>query len=112
MNTSNEDGNGPIAPSKNRKRKANAQPQQQNPGPKLYSNRWMLKVYQEKPPFPEELFETIFTNGKIETLVAALKLATEKEVEDSTRLLESDYTYSLMIASHKVPHVPVHLSRM
>ncbi|XP_031631432.1 ribosomal L1 domain-containing protein CG13096-like [Contarinia nasturtii] len=96
----------------NRKRKAKDSANQQQSGPKLYSNRWMLRVYQEKPPFPEELFDTMFTKEKIETLVAALKLATDKEVEESKRLLESDYTYSLMIASHKVPHVPVHLSRI
>lgn len=96
----------------NRKRKPKDPVNQQQSGPKLYSNRWMLRVYQEKPPFPDELFDTMFTKDKIETLVAALKLATDKEVEESKRLLESDYTYSLMIASHKVPHVPVHLSRM
>lgn len=96
----------------NRKRKTKESANQQQSGPKLYSNRWMLRVYQEKPPFPDELFDTMFTKEKIETLVAALKLATDKEVEESKRLLESDYTYSLMIASHKVPHVPVHLSRM
>lgn len=97
----------------NRKRKAKADPaNQQQAGPKLYSNRWMLRVYQEKPPFPDEMFETMFTKEKITTLVEALKMATDKEVEESKRLLESDYTYSLMIASHKVPHVPVHLSRM
>lgn len=96
----------------NRKRKAKDAANQQQSGPKLYSNRWMLRVYQEKPAFPDELFDTMFTKEKIETLVAALKLATDKEVEESKRLLESDYTYSLMIASHKVPHVPVHLSRM
>lgn len=76
------------------------------------SNRWMEQVYMEKPAFPEELFETIFTIEKIQTLVAALKLATEKEVEESKRLLESDYTYSLMICSHKIPHVAVHLTRV
>lgn len=80
--------------------------------PKLGSLSWMNKIYDEKPPFPEELFETIFTKEKIQTLVAALKLATDKEVAESKRLLESDYTYSLMIASHKIAHVSVHLSRM
>lgn len=79
---------------------------------RLGSKQWMRQVYDEKPPFPEELFETIFTTEKIQTLVAALKLATVKEVEESKRLLESDYTYSLMIASHRIPHVAVHLSRM
>lgn len=96
----------------NRKRKAKLDGNQHQVGPKLYSNRWMLRVYQEKPPFPDDLFNTMFTKEKITTLVEALKLATDKEVEESKRLLESDYTYSLMIASHKVPHVPVHLSRM
>lgn len=105
MSAANETGQSPA----NRKRKA---PQQNQAGIKMYSNRWMQKVYEEKPPFPDELFETMFTPEKIETLVAALKLATEKEVEESSRLLESDYTYSVLINSHKVPHVPVHLSRM
>lgn len=104
-------GNG--APALNRKGKPKQEPTPQPPtGPKLYSNRWMQKVYAEKPPFPEELFDTVFKKEKVETLVAALKVATEKEVEESKRLLEGDYTYSVMIASHKVPHVPVHLSRM
>lgn len=79
---------------------------------RIGSKQWMRQVYDEKPPFPEELFETIFTKDKIQTLVAALKIATVKEVEESKRLLESDYTYSLMIASHKISHVAVHLSRM
>lgn len=105
-NESNATGQSNVS----RKRKASAN--QGQAGIKLYSNRWMQKVYEEKPPFPDELFETIFTKEKIETLVAALKMATEKEVEDSNRLLESDYTYSVLINSHKVPHVPVHLSRM
>lgn len=100
-----------TAPNRKRKAKGDTANQQQA-GPKLYSNRWMLRVYQEKPPFPDELFETMFTKEKITTLCEALKLATDKEVEESKRLLESDYTYSVMIASHKVPHVPVHLSRM
>lgn len=86
--------------------------QQQPTGPKLGSNKWMEKVYNEKPPFPAELFETIFTTEKLQALVAALKTATEKEVAESKRLLESDYTYSLMISSWKIPHVAVHLSRM
>lgn len=81
-------------------------------GVRQFSNRWMTMVYEEKPPFPEELYSTMFSNEKIETLVAALKLATEKEVQESNRLLEDDYTYSVQITSHKVPHVPVHLSRM
>lgn len=100
-----------AAPNRKRKPKGDTTNQQQA-GPKLYSNRWMLRVYQEKPPFPDELFETMFTKEKVTTLVEALKLATDKEVEESKRLLESDYTYSVMIASHKVPHVPVHLFRM
>ena len=81
-------------------------------GVKMYSNRWMTKVYEEKPPFPEDLFKTTFSQEKLETIVAALKLATDKEVKDSIRLLEDDYTYSVQITSHKVPHVPVHLSRV
>lgn len=101
-----------AAPNRKRKAKGGDAPNQQQAGPKLYSNRWMLRVYQEKPPFPDDLFQTMFTTEKITTLVEALKLATDKEVEESKRLLESDYTYSVMVASHKVPHVPVHLSRI
>lgn len=114
MSSSNDNsGNGAPATALNRKGKPKQEPTQMPPtGPKLYSNRWMQKVYAEKPPFPDDLFETIFKQEKVETLVAALKVATEKEVEESKRLLEGDYTYSVMIASHKVPHVPVHLSRM
>lgn len=79
---------------------------------KIYSNRWMAKVYDEKPPFPEEVFTTTFAPERLETIVKALKQATDQEVEESTRLLEDNYTYSLQITSHKVPHVNVHLSRV
>lgn len=101
----------------NRKRKARGRGgvnnnNSQSAGIKQFSNKWMTQVYAEKPPFPEELFQTTFSQEKVETLVEALKLATEKEVQDSIRLLEEDYTYSVVITSHKVPHVPVHLSRM
>lgn len=98
-----------------RKRKLRAQTTLTANGPagiKQFSNKWMMKVYAEKPPFPEELFKSTFSKARLETLVAALKMATEKEVNESSRLLEEDYTYSVMISSHKVPHVPVHLSRM
>lgn len=81
-------------------------------GIKPFSNKWMLKVYDEKPPFPEELFSSQFSKPKLETLVAALKQATDKEVSESTRLLEEDYTYSLQVTCHKVPHVSVHLTRV
>lgn len=116
----NEENNVPL--SKNaRKRRAKKQlqgppkvlkQQQQPQGVKKFSNKWMDIIYEEKPPFPEELFETCFSQEKVESLVAALKAATEKEVAESNRLLEDDYTYSVQITSHKVPHVPVHLSRM
>lgn len=77
-----------------------------------YSNKWMIKVYEEKPPFPEELFETKFSQQKLETIVTALKIATEKEVAESPRLLEDDYTYSLQVSCHKVPNVNAHLTRV
>lgn len=100
----------------NRKRKARSRGGVNKPsqatGIKPFSNKWMAQVYAEKPQFPEELFQSTFSKEKVETLVEALKLATEKEVEDSIRLLEEDYTYSVVVTSHKVPHVPVHLSRM
>lgn len=70
------------------------------------------EVNAEKSPFPDELFKTTFSEKKLGTLAEALKLATDKEVQDSIRLLEEDYTYSIVVTSHKVPHVPVHLSRM
>lgn len=100
----------------NRKRKARARggvnKTSQATGIKPFSNKWMSQVYIEKPPFPDELFQTTFSKEKLETLVEALKLATDKEVQESIRLLEEDYTYSVVVTSHKVPHVPVHLSRM
>lgn len=106
----------PANAGENRKRKARARggvnKGSQATGIKAFSNKWMSQVYAEKPQFPEELFETTFSKEKVETLVEALKLATEKEVSDSIRLLEEDYTYSVVVTSHKVPHVPVHLSRM
>lgn len=112
-----ETGNdAPAIAGENRKRKARARggvnKGSQAAGIKPFSNKWMSQVYAEKPQFPEELFETTFSKEKVETLVEALKLATEKEVSDSIRLLEEDYTYSVVVTSHKVPHVPVHLSRM
>lgn len=81
-------------------------------GPKPGTSQWFKKAEVEKSPFPAELFETIFTTEKLQALVAALKIATEKEVAESKRLLECDYTYSLMISSWKIPRVAVHLSRM
>lgn len=78
----------------------------------IYSNKWMIKVYEEKPPFPEELFQTQFAQKKLEIIVAALKIASEKEVDESPRLLEDDYTYSLQVTCHKIPNVNVHLTRV
>lgn len=77
-----------------------------------YSDEWLSQVYAEKPQFPDELFKTTFAEEKLGTLVEALKLATEKEVRDSNRLFEEDYTYSIEVTSHKAPHVPVSLTRM
>lgn len=79
---------------------------------KLYSNRWMQQVYEAKPPFPEDVLNTVFAPERITTIVQALKEATSKEVEESNRLLDDDFTYSLQITSYKIPHVNVHLSRM
>lgn len=79
---------------------------------KPYSNRWLAKVYDEKPPFPEDVLNTVFAPERITTIVKALKEATAKEVEESNRLLEDNFTYSLQIGSFKIPHVNVHLSRM
>lgn len=79
---------------------------------KPYSNRWLAKVYDEKPPFPENVLNTVFAPERVTTIVKALKEATAKEVEESNRLLEDNFTYSLQISSFKIPHVNVHLSRM
>lgn len=92
----------------------NSSAQETSPSAKVkpFSNRWMAKVYEEKPPFPEEVLNTVFAPERISTIVKALKEATTKEVQESNRLLEDDFTYSLQITSFKIPHVNVHLSRM
>lgn len=72
----------------------------------------MQQVYEQKPPFPEDVLNTVFAKERISTIVQALKEATTKEVEESNRLLEDDFTYSLQVTSFKIPHVNVHLSRM
>lgn len=107
--------NGNVGETIGRKRKARGgannstyRPQQME----MYSNKWMMKVFEEKPAFPDDLFETTFAKAKLQTIVAALKMATEKEVEESCRLLPEDYFYSLQVTCHKVPHVNVHLRRM
>lgn len=79
---------------------------------KPFSNRWMAQVYEQKPPFPEDVLSTVFAPERVTTIVQALKEATAKEVEESNRLLEDDFTYALQITSFKIPHVNVHLSRM
>jgi len=53
-----------------------------------------------------------FSKENIEKLVDVVKNATETEVNQSRRLLPDDYIYSLQITSQRVPHVPVHLSRI
>lgn len=95
----------------NRKRKlrGGANKQQQRG---FYSNKWMIQVYEEKPPFPEELFATKFSQQKLETIVSALKMATAKEVDESPRLLEEDYVYSLQVTCHRIPNVNAHLTRV
>lgn len=79
---------------------------------KVYSNRWLAKVSEEKPPFPEEMFATKFALERLTTIVQALKQATEKDVDESQRLIGDNYTYSVQITSHKAPIVNVHLTRM
>lgn len=77
-----------------------------------YNRKWLEKADQEKTPFSDELMTTTFGKENVEKLVSACKTATESEVSESNRLLNDDYIYSVQITSHRVPHVPVHLSRM
>lgn len=79
---------------------------------KVYSNRWLAKVVEEKPPFPDELFDTTFAPERLTSIVKALKDATEKEVNESSRLLADNYIYSLQLTSFKAPPSHVHLSRV
>lgn len=77
-----------------------------------FSQRWLEDNDRERKPFGDELFDGIFSKESIEKLVSVVKNATDTEVGQSRRLLPDDYIYSLQITSHRVPHVPVHLSRM
>lgn len=79
---------------------------------KVYSNRWLAKVVEEKPAFPDELFDSTFSHERITSIVKALKEATDKEVNDSNRLLIDNYTYSLQVTSFKAPLTHIHLSRV
>lgn len=77
-----------------------------------FSQRWLEDNDKERKPFSDELFTGVFSKENIEKLVGVVKNATETEVNQSRRLLPDDYIYSLQITSQRVPHVPVHLSRM
>lgn len=78
-----------------------------------FSQRWLEDNDKERKPFADELFsDGVFSKENIEKLVSVVKNATETEVNQSRRLLPDDYIYSLQITSQRVPHVPVHLSRM
>lgn len=77
-----------------------------------FSQRWLEDNDKERKPFSDELFSNVFSKENIEKLVAVVKNATDTEVNQSRRLLPDDYIYSLQITSQRVPHVPVHLSRM
>lgn len=77
-----------------------------------FSQRWLEDNDKERKPFSDDLFNNVFSTENIEKLVAVVKNATETEVNESRRLLTDDYIYSLQITSQRVPHVPVHLSRM
>lgn len=79
---------------------------------KVYSNRWLAKVVEEKPPFPDELFNSTFNPDRVTFIVKALREATDKEVNDSARLLQDNYTYSLQVTSFKAPISHIHLSRV
>lgn len=77
-----------------------------------FSQRWLEDNDKERKPFSDELFSNVFSKENVEKLVAVVKNATHTEVNQSRRLLPDDYIYSLQITSQRVPHVPVHLSRM
>lgn len=77
-----------------------------------FSQRWLEDNDKDRKPFSDELFTNVFSKENIEKLVGVVKNATETEVNQSRRLLPDDYIYSLQITSQRVPHVPVHLSRM
>lgn len=78
----------------------------------VFNRKWLEENDKDKKPFSEELLSTTFGKENLEKLVAAVKLATETEVNESNRLLADDYVYSVQITSHRAPHIPVHLSRM
>lgn len=78
----------------------------------IFTKKWLLMADKERTPFPENLFDTTFSRENIEKLVTACRTATEKEVNESQRLLPDDYMYSMHIISHRIPHLPVHLTRM
>ncbi|KAG4078844.1 hypothetical protein HA402_007394 [Bradysia odoriphaga] len=77
-----------------------------------FSQRWLEDNDKDRKPFSDELFSNVFSKENIEKLVDVVKNATETEVSQSRRLLPDDYIYSLQITSQRVPHVPVHLSRI
>lgn len=94
-------------------------------GPKKLSNRRKAPVAKkplavpqhlqasvEVKPFSNEILDTTFSKNNLRELVAAVKLATATEVEKNNRLLSDDFIYSVQITSHRVPHVPLRLSRM
>lgn len=77
-----------------------------------FSKKWLEDNDKERKPFSDEMFANVFSKENIEKLVGVCKKATETEVNASRRLLPDDYIYSLQITSQRVPHVPVHLSRI
>lgn len=78
----------------------------------VYSRKWLEENDREKQPFADEVLASTFGPENLEKLVTACKEATQKEVDESNRLLSDDYVYSVQITSHRTPHVPMHLSRM
>lgn len=83
-----------------------------NPVNSAFNRKWLEENDKDKKPFSDEILATTFGKENIEKLVAAVKNATDSEVNESNRLLSDDYIYSVQITSHRSPHVPVHLSRM
>lgn len=83
-----------------------------NPVNSAFNRKWLEENDKDKKPFSDEILSSTFGKENIEKLVAAVKTATDTEVNESNRLLSDDYIYSIQITSHRSPHVPVHLSRM
>lgn len=77
-----------------------------------YTRRWMQHCHENKKPFDELLYETSFSKETLGNLVQNLKEATDAKVAESPRLCSDNYTYTMLIHTHRTPHVPIHLQRL